>query len=123
MGGLLTLPSFVKVFPEIDITEAGQQGLTQAQKNHRSTIQGISVGSYNLGCFCGAVATIWIGDLLGRRKTILLGSSIMIVGAAVQCSALSLGHFIAGRLITGKTRCQCSIVLSILEQWLNHGTA
>ena len=44
---------------------------------------------------------MWIGDILGRRKTIFLGSSIMVVGAVLQCSAFSLGHFIAGRIITG----------------------
>lgn len=103
MGALLSLPSFVKVFPEIDVraeTEAAQ-GLTQSQMNHRSTIQGISVASYNVGCFFGAVTTIWIGDILGRRKTIFLGSSIMVVGAALQCSSFTLGQFISGRLVTG----------------------
>ena len=40
MGGLLTLPSFVKVFPQIDTTQAGTANLTTSQKNHRSTIQG-----------------------------------------------------------------------------------
>ncbi|MCJ1259265.1 hypothetical protein MMC24_007101 [Lignoscripta atroalba] len=101
MGGLLTLPSFVKTFPEIDVTQAAQANLTSAQTNHRSTIQGISVSSYNVGCFLGAIVTIWIGDILGRRKTIFLGSAIMIVGAVLQCSSFALGHFIAGRLITG----------------------
>lgn len=62
---------------------------------------GISVSSYNLGCFSGAITTIWIGDILGRRKTIFLGSSIMIIGAVLQCSAFRLGHFVAGRVITG----------------------
>lgn len=40
MGGLLTLPSFTRVFPEIDTTKKGLEGLTQAEANHRSTIQG-----------------------------------------------------------------------------------
>ena len=62
---------------------------------------GISVASYNLGCFIGACTTIKLGDILGRRKTIFLGSSIMVVGAALQCSAYSLAHFIVGRIITG----------------------
>ena len=31
----------------------------------------------------------------------MTGSSIMIVGAAIQCSSFSLGQLIAGRLITG----------------------
>ncbi|KAI9753346.1 MAG: hypothetical protein M4579_005204 [Chaenotheca gracillima] len=98
MGGILTLKTFLAQFPEIDSTRAD---LTPSQKNHVSTIQGISVAAYNVGCFCGAVATIWLGDVLGRRKTIFVGSSIMIVGAALQCSAFTLAHFIVGRLITG----------------------
>lgn len=99
MGGLLTLPSFVETFPEIDVVNTA--GLSASEINYRSTIQGISVASYNVGCFLGAVVTIWLGDILGRRKMMFLGSAIMVVGAALQCSAFSLGHFIAGRVITG----------------------
>ncbi|KAB8290207.1 hypothetical protein EYC80_011076 [Monilinia laxa] len=93
MGGLLTLPSFVATFPEIDTVHD--------TSNYTSTIQGISVASYNLGCFIGAVITIFIGDMLGRRRMIFLGSSIMIIGAVLQASAFSLGQLIAGRVITG----------------------
>ncbi|KAK0517404.1 hypothetical protein JMJ35_000559 [Cladonia borealis] len=103
MGGLLDLPSFVKIFPEIDTTAATEaaEGLTPSQQTHRSTIQGIAVAAYNVGCFFGAITTIFIGNPLGRRKTIFLGSSIMIVGAALQASSYSLGQFISARLITG----------------------
>lgn len=58
MGGLLTLPNFVSVFPEIDLTAAGTAGLSQSQRDHRSTIQGISVASYNVGCFFGAIICV-----------------------------------------------------------------
>ncbi|KAK7543854.1 sugar transporter STL1 [Phyllosticta citricarpa] len=95
MGGLLTLGSFIKVFPEMEVKG------TAAEQDHRATIQGIAVASYNLGCFVGAVACIWIGNMLGRRWTIFVGSAIMIVGAALQGSAFSLAHFIVGRIITG----------------------
>lgn len=102
MGGLLTLGSFVKTFPEIDTVEyTTDNGYSASVANHVSTIQGISVASYNVGCFIGAVLTIFIGDILGRRRMIFLGSAIMVIGAALQCSAYSLGHFIAGRVITG----------------------
>ncbi|APA16223.1 hypothetical protein SS1G_10413 [Sclerotinia sclerotiorum 1980 UF-70] len=93
MGGLLTLPSFVSTFPEIDTL--------RDTSNYTSTIQGISVSSYNLGCFLGAIVTIFIGDVLGRRRMIFLGSAIMIVGAVLQTCAFSLGQLIAGRVITG----------------------
>ncbi|KAE8445462.1 hypothetical protein EG329_013352 [Mollisiaceae sp. DMI_Dod_QoI] len=94
MGGLLTLESWVKQFPEIDTVH-------NPRNNHISTIQGISVASYNVGCFVGAIITIFIGDILGRRKMIFLGSSIMVIGAILQCSAFSLAHLIVGRIITG----------------------
>jgi sugar porter (SP) family MFS transporter len=97
MGGLLTLGSFVKTFPEID-TQRPPPGRTAA---YTSTVQGISIACYNIGCFMGALMTIWLGDLLGRRKMIFLGSAIMVVGATLQASAFSLGHLIAGRIITG----------------------
>ncbi|QDS72018.1 hypothetical protein FKW77_002016 [Venturia effusa] len=96
MGGLLTLGSFLKTFPEIDI-----QGAPLERQNHVSTIQGISVASYTAGCFVGALTTIFIGDWLGRRKAIFLGTLILVIGATLQCSAVNLPHLIVGRIITG----------------------
>lgn len=49
MGGLLTLDAFTKVFPEIDTTARGTQGLTPSQKDHKSTIQGMCEKSRVLG--------------------------------------------------------------------------
>ncbi|TVY56644.1 Sugar transporter STL1 [Lachnellula cervina] len=93
-GGLLTLGTWVKQFPEID-------SVHNPTNNHISTIQGITVASYNVGCFIGAIITIFIGDILGRRKMIFLGSAIMVVGATLQTTAFSLPHLIVGRIITG----------------------
>lgn len=97
MGGLLTLKSFLQFFPEVD-TESPPHGWS---KSKTSNVQGITVGGYTLGCFFGACATIWLGNLLGRKRTIMAGSSIMIIGAAIQCASYSLGQLIAARLITG----------------------
>ena len=57
--------------------------------------------SYTLGCFFGATATIWLGNLLGRRKTIFFGSLIMIVGAAIQAASYGLPQLVVARFITG----------------------
>ena len=97
-GGLLTLKSFRNTFPQIDTLK---DGISKSEANARSTYQGISVAAYNLGCFLGAVACIWVGNWLGRRKTIFTGTSIMIVGAILQCAAYGLPQFIIGRIITG----------------------
>ncbi|KAJ5125479.1 hypothetical protein N7448_004799 [Penicillium atrosanguineum] len=101
MGGLLTLNSFVTTFPQIDTTKAGEMGLSAAERSTRSTVQGITTASYNLGCFFGAIFCIWIGNYLGRRKTIFMGSFIMVIGATLQSCAYSLPHLIVGRIVTG----------------------
>ena len=62
---------------------------------------GIVVAAYNLGCFVGSLPTIWIGNWLGRRKTIFLGSFIMVIGAILQCTAYHLPQLIVGRIVTG----------------------
>ncbi|KAF5003775.1 hypothetical protein FDECE_9705 [Fusarium decemcellulare] len=98
MGGILTMPRFMEDFPDLD---PDAEGISDAVSNNRSNYQGIAVSSYNLGCFFGAIITIFIGNLLGRRKMIMLGTSIMVVGAALQASATTLEHFIIGRIITG----------------------
>lgn len=97
-GGLLDLPSFLKYFPQIN---PDAKGLPKAEQEARSTYQGIAVAAYNLGCFLGAVFTIFVGNPLGRRKTIFIGSVIMTVGALLQCTSYELPQFIFGRIVTG----------------------
>ena len=98
MGGILTLKIFLDTFPLINPEAAG---ISQAESSSRATYQGIAVASYNLGCFIGAVITIFIGNSLGRKRSIMLGTSVMVVGAILQASATTLEHFIVGRVITG----------------------
>ena len=111
-GSLLTLQSFNKHFPTIN---PQAPGISLAEGSKRATDQGITVASYNLGCFAGkrtcvqvweadfkgAVACIWLGNLLGRKKTIFVGTAIMVGGAILQASSFSLAQFIIGRIITG----------------------
>ncbi|KAJ9661235.1 hypothetical protein H2201_006594 [Coniosporium apollinis] len=59
------------------------------------------VASWNIGCFISAILAIWLGDILGRRKTIFVGLFIMGIGEIIQASSYSLGQFIAGRVIAG----------------------
>ena len=111
-GSLLTLQSFNKHFPTIN---PQAPGISLAEGSKRATDQGITVASYNLGCFAGkrtcvqvweadfkgAVACIWLGNLLGRKKTILLGALIFILGGGLQTGAQNLGYLYAGRAIAG----------------------
>ncbi|OAA56083.1 sugar transporter STL1 [Cordyceps fumosorosea ARSEF 2679] len=102
MGGILTLPIFLDQFPQInDLADARNMAQLPGTRSQRSLNQGIAIASYNLGCFLGAVITIFIGNPLGRRRMIFLGTAIMTVGAALQASAFTIEHFIIGRIITG----------------------
>ena len=97
-GSLLTLKSFTKTFPVLD---SSLPGLSSQEASNRSLYRGIAVASYNLGCFFGACACIFVGNPLGRRRTIFVGTCIMIVGAILQCTSYSLPQWIVGRIITG----------------------
>lgn len=97
MGSLLTLPSFYKEFPSMDTVTP----MSQSEKEHRSTWQGLVVAIYEIGCLIGAVATMYVGNKIGRRKTIVLGCTIMIIGAIIQTCSYSAGQLFAARIITG----------------------
>ncbi|KAF8859442.1 major facilitator superfamily transporter monosaccharide [Acephala macrosclerotiorum] len=99
-GGLLTLNSFRSQFPSIDPNAPGVLA-NSAEQSNRSTYQGITVASYNVGCFLGAILCIFIGNPLGRRRTIFLGSSIIVIGEILQCSSYQLVQFILGQIVTG----------------------
>lgn len=98
MGGILTLPVFLNQFPSIN-PEA--HDLTPSQSAQRATNQGIAVASYNLGCFVGAIISIWISNPLGRKRMIILGTSIMVLGTIIKTTAFSIEHFVIGRIIIG----------------------
>ena len=55
----------------------------------------------DVGCFFGAVAAFSLGERLGRKKSILVGTTVMSIGAILQIAAYSTGQMIAGRVIAG----------------------
>ena len=81
IGGILTIGDFERTF--------GIQ--------HNETLKGVIVGTYDLGCLFGALATIWVGERVGRKWSILLGTVVMIIGAILQTFAFGIGVMIAGR--------------------------
>ncbi|KAL2432233.1 MFS-type transporter oryC [Exophiala dermatitidis] len=63
--------------------------------------QGTMTSVYNLGCFAGAMSTLYTGDKLGRPRTLLLGSSVIAIGAVIQTACWSMGQMMAGRVVAG----------------------
>jgi hypothetical protein len=53
------------------------------------------------GCFFGAIIAVWLGERLGRRKSVLVGTTIMSVGAILQITSYSVEQMFVGRVIAG----------------------
>jgi MFS family permease len=56
---------------------------------------------YDIGCFIGAMIAFTIGERLGRRKAILLGTAIMSVGTIIKAASYSLPQMFVGRIVLG----------------------
>lgn len=89
MSGIITEPGFLDVFPQMD------------PDNKSGAIQALVVAIYEVGCLGGSGFIVWAGDKLGRRKSVLIGTLIMLVGTAIQASSTTLGQLIVGRIVTG----------------------
>ncbi|KAI9056542.1 general substrate transporter [Trametes sanguinea] len=93
MSALLTAKQFEDVFPQV-VVNSNDPG------NH-ATLQSFVVAIYEIGCLIGALSNLWVGDWLGRRKTIVLGGIIMIIGAILQTTSFSYAQMVVARIITG----------------------
>lgn len=62
---------------------------------------GAVVALFTAGAFFGGGAGGYVGDYLGRKKTILLGAIIFLLGGGLQAGARSLEYLYAGRAIAG----------------------
>ncbi|QRV89527.1 Sugar (and other) transporter [Ceratobasidium sp. AG-Ba] len=87
LSALLTAEQFVETFPTTNpIT---------GPSNH-ATLQSLLVAIYEIGCLVGALSNLWVGERLGRRRTIVIGGVIMIIGAILQASSFSYEQMLVG---------------------------
>ncbi|KII95223.1 hypothetical protein PLICRDRAFT_34067 [Plicaturopsis crispa FD-325 SS-3] len=94
MSALLTASQFEKTFPETVVPKDGS-------KPEHATLQSFLVAIYEIGCLIGALANLWVGDRLGRRRTIILGAVLMIIGAILQTASVDYPMMIVARIVTG----------------------
>lgn len=90
MSGIISAEPFMTYFPET---------------YNNSTWQGFVTAIYEIGCLLGAIGMLLFGDYLGRRKAIVIGAAIMILGTIIQVTAMkgysATAQFIIGRVVTG----------------------
>lgn len=73
----------------------------QTFNNPDSTMQGLLTSIYDIGCAVGCLLSLVIGHRFGRRKMIIAGGSIMIIGTIILGSSYSVAQFLVGRIVTG----------------------
>jgi MFS family permease len=90
MSGIITAPAFNNVF-------------TETRDN--PTMQGLVTAIYEIGCLVGAMFILGVGDLLGRRRAIMLGAFIMLLGVIIQVTSMAgsnpIVQIIIGRIVMG----------------------
>lgn len=69
--------------------------------NPSPAMVGFVTSIYDLGCFAGALLTLGVGERLGRRRMLIVFTTIMTTGVLVQTGAQSINQMLWGRLIAG----------------------
>ena len=63
--------------------------------------QSFVVAIYEVGALFGAGFAALRGDVLGRRRAIILAAILILIGASIQTGAHAVWHLIVGRIIAG----------------------
>lgn len=74
-----------------------QDFLDTLNLNGKTTVISTVTAIYDIGCFFGAIIAFMIGEKLGRKKSILLGTTVMSIGAIIQIASYGVPEMIVGR--------------------------
>ncbi|PLB47381.1 putative MFS sugar transporter Stl1 [Aspergillus steynii IBT 23096] len=101
MSGLIAGTEFVKTFKTLQMPENADA----ATDRHINVLRGAVTACYEIGCFFGALFSMFFGDRLGRTRLIVMGAFTLIVGAVISTAAFGdqwgLGQFVIGRVVSG----------------------
>ncbi|KAI9929522.1 hypothetical protein ASPWEDRAFT_534313 [Aspergillus wentii DTO 134E9] len=101
MAGLLNGEKFVETFPLLNKPE----NASPSESHYVEVIRGAVTSCYELGCFFGALFSMFFGEYLGRTRLIFMGASILIIGALITTVCFTgsweIGQFVIGRVVSG----------------------
>ncbi|KAJ3020025.1 hypothetical protein HKX48_001440 [Thoreauomyces humboldtii] len=83
-----------------DTSQANNPMTWLKNPNHDSVTGNITM-SFLLGCLAGALIVSYTADILGRKRSILIGGLLFVTGATLQTAAQTYGMLITGRVIGG----------------------
>lgn len=96
--------------------------LTITQNPPGTYIIPLIASSYTLACWVSSTIYMFIGKPLGRRRTILLGDGLVIVGGALQASSWSVPQIIIARILCGfgVGLISCAVLTYMSEMSIKH---
>lgn len=101
MAGILNGKEFVSTFPILK----KPADATPDESYYIEVIRGGVTSCYEIGCFFGALFSMFFGDKLGRTRLIFMGASILILGALITTVCFTghweVGQFVVGRVVSG----------------------
>jgi MFS family permease len=65
------------------------------------TIVGLLVAILEVGAFFGSIATSFVGEGLGRRKSIAIGVVIMMLGSLLSATSFGRAQLLVARIVAG----------------------
>ncbi|KAJ5702033.1 hypothetical protein N7488_009581 [Penicillium malachiteum] len=77
----------------LDVLNLGRASKTKL----KSTVTAI----YDFGCFFGAIIALKLGERIGRKNSILVGTATMAIWTILQASAFNLAQMFIGRIVLG----------------------
>ena len=108
MSGIITAPAFNNTFPATKNNSTMQGTVTAIYEIGMPKYKNYQIvcnSNWSLGCLMGAIFILAFGDWLGRRRAMMMGGAIMILGVIIQVTSESghspLAQFIVGRVLTG----------------------
>ena len=90
------LTDFTTVYEYFGLATQGTSGYA-----HTTNIIGALNGVNSAGAVFGCLISAWSADALGRKRTILIGCAILVVGGALCAGSVNIAMFLVGRVIAG----------------------
>lgn len=119
IGPIIASDSFKRDVAHITIDDPSCSTSTKACKLSGSE-EGLIVSLFSIGALvtaCPIISSYFI-NTWGRRDTIILGSTIFVLGSAMQATATNLGLMFAGRFVAGMSIGLLSTVIILYQMEL-----
>ncbi|KAL4879970.1 general substrate transporter [Aspergillus karnatakaensis] len=101
MSGIISGGKFTEEFQALYLSPDADN----ATSRHINVLRGGVTACYEIGCFFGALFSMFYGEKLGRTRIIFAGASILILGAIITTVSFGhswgLGQFVIGRVVSG----------------------